>query len=133
MGIGVDLVNVPRFAATLAAVGGLKQLYFAPEELTTTDGQPRSPASLAARFAAKEAASKAMGIPSGTRHADCRVLPGQRGEPELHVSGSVASAAGRIGVTRWHVSLSQEGDMAIAMVVAESDSDRLWTDVVEVQ
>jgi holo-[acyl-carrier protein] synthase len=124
VGIGVDMVNVPRFTATLRRMSGLQGLYFAPDEMLTGDGEPRSAASLAARFAAKEAVSKALGMPAGTRHTECRVLQGDGGEPELAVSGGVASAAERIGVTRWHVSLSQEGDVAIALVIAERDERR---------
>lgn len=124
VGIGVDMVNVPRFGATLRSMGGLRGLYFTPEELRTSDGEPRSVASLAARFAAKEAVSKALGMPTGARHSECQVLQGDQGEPTVAVSGGVASAASRIGVTRWHVSLSQEGDVAIALVVAEHDEPR---------
>ena len=133
VGIGVDVVNVPRFAATLSSVGGLKRLYFAPEELLAEDGRPRSPGSLAARYAAKEAASKALGVPAGLRHVDCRVSHGQAGEPELITTGSVASAAAEAGVTRWHVSMTLEGDMAMAMVIAERDQDKVRADEAEVQ
>ena len=121
VGIGVDMVNVPRFTATLRSMSGLRGLYFAPDELLTGEGELRSAASLAARFAAKEAVCKALGMPAGTRHTECRVLQGDGGEPELAVSGGVASAAERIGVTRWHVSMSHEGDVATATVVAEAD------------
>lgn len=121
VGIGVDLVNVPRFAATISSVSGLKRLYFSPEELVAEDGRPRSPGALAARFAVKEAASKALGVPQGMRHVDCSVQHGSAGEPELVTSGSVATAAAAAGVTRWHVSLSLEGDVAMAMVIAEGD------------
>ena len=125
VGIGVDMVNVPRFAATLATVSALRGLYFAPEELRDEAGQPRSTGSLAARYAAKEAVAKALGLPSGgMRHKECRVLPGPSGEPLVQTSGSVASAAARAGVTRWHASLSLEGDVAIALVVAEHDEGR---------
>ncbi len=121
VGIGVDLVNVPRFTATLRSMSGLQGLYFGSEELTTGDGQPRSAASLAARFAAKEAVAKALRMPTGTRPTECLVIQGEGGEPELAVSGGVASAAARMGVTRWHIALSQEGDMAIAVVIAERE------------
>lgn len=121
VGIGIDVVNVHRFAATLNSVHGLQRLYFADEELYTDEGRARSAGSLAARFAAKEAASKALGVPPGLRHTDCRIRQGEAGEPELLASGSVASAAARAGVTRWHVSLSLEGDVATAMVIAERD------------
>lgn len=121
VGIGVDLVNVPRFAATLNSVAGLKRLYFCPAELVQADGEPRSAGSLAARYAAKEAVSKALGHPAGLRHIDCEILRSGSGEPELVAKGSVASAAAAAGVSRWHVSLSQEGDVAMAMVIAERD------------
>ena len=121
VGIGVDIVNVPRFAATINAVSGLKKVYFTPEELAAEDGQPRSPGALAAHFAVKEAATKALGVPAGIRHLDCQVRHGPAGEPLLVTSGSVESAATAAGVTRWHVSLSHEGDVAMAMVIAERD------------
>lgn len=121
VGIGVDVVNVARFAATLRSVAGLRHLYFAPQELLTEDGRPRSAGSLAARYAVKEATSKALGLPSGLRHVDCQVVAGGCGEPVLRPVGSLATAAAQVGVTRWHVSLSVEGDVAMAMVVAEAD------------
>lgn len=123
MGIGVDVVNVARFGATLRSIAGLRRLYFDPRELVTEDGQPRSTGSLAARYAVKEATSKALGVPEGLRHSECLVVSGEAGEPILRPTGSVASAAAKAGVTRWHVSLSVEGDVAMAMVVAESGGE----------
>lgn len=121
VGLGVDVVNVPRFTATLASVSALRGMYFAESELLETDGRPRSAASMAMRFAVKEAVAKALGVPPGLRHTDCRVVVGERGEPALEIAGSVAAAADARGVTRWHVSMSHEGDVATATVVAEAD------------
>lgn len=128
MGIGVDMVNVPRFAATLRAASSLRAVYFAPSELTDEAGQPRSAASLASRFAAKEALAKALGSPPGLRWRDCMVLSDPDGRPWVRTSGSVREAAEALGVRRWHVSMSQDGDMAVAYVVAEGEVSLDWSE-----
>ena len=79
--------------------------------------------SLAARFAAKEALAKALGAPRGLSWTDAEVVTGPDGRPELKVSGTVADAAVRQGVRRWHVSLSHDGDLATAVVIAEGGED----------
>jgi holo-[acyl-carrier protein] synthase len=132
VGIGVDVVNVPRFTATMATVAGFKGLFFAAEELLDEDGRPLPSRSLAVSFAAKQAASKALGKPPGLRHTDCQ-LRRKGGEPQLFTAGSVAKAAKAAGVTRWHVSMSLEGDMATAMVIAEREADESVVKGVEVQ
>jgi holo-[acyl-carrier protein] synthase len=119
VGIGIDLVNVPRFAATMSSVSALRPMFFSPQELRQSDGTPRSTGSLAARFAAKEAVAKALGVPPGLLHRDCEVLDDGNGKPRLVTAGSVAAAASQLGVTRWQVSMSLDGDMAMAFVIAE--------------
>jgi len=128
VGIGVDLVNIPRFSATLRSMPQLQDLYFVPAELDREDGRPRSEASLAARFAAKEAVAKALGLPPGMSHRDCVVLTDHDGQPWLEARGSVLEAARSLGVQRWHMSLSQEGTVAMAQVIAEGQA---YTDSVE--
>ncbi|WP_283138664.1 holo-ACP synthase [Rhizohabitans arisaemae] len=113
LGIGVDIVDIGRFAATLERTPSLRKRLFTEGE------QALAIRSLAARFAAKEAVAKALGAPPGLRHIDAEIQVGEHGKPELRVAGTVASAADERGVTRWHVSLSHDGGMAIAMVVAE--------------
>ena len=88
-------------------------------ERFTDSGNPRSPESLAARFAAKEAVAKALGAPAGLRWHDCEVVTDPDGRPWLTVSGTVAAAAAERGIARWHLSLSHDGGIASAMVVAE--------------
>jgi holo-[acyl-carrier protein] synthase len=119
VGIGVDVVLVERFAGALSRTPLLADRLFTEAELVTGSGNPRSPESLAARFAAKEAVAKAIGAPSGLRWHDCEVVSDPDGRPWLTVSGTVAAAAAERGVARWHVSLSHDGGIASAMVVAE--------------
>jgi holo-[acyl-carrier protein] synthase len=114
VGIGVDIVNVDRFVTALARTPGLRERIFVANERDLPD------ASLAARFAAKEAVAKALGAPSELQWHDIEVVRGDAGEPRLVVSGSVEAAASQLGAARWHVSLSHDSGHAIAMVVAES-------------
>src|SRR5262249_62309139 len=72
------------------------------------------PASLAACFAAKEAVAKALGGPPGLRWADVEIVHDQAGRPGLTVRGTVADAARRLGVHRWHVSLTHDGGVSVA-------------------
>jgi holo-[acyl-carrier protein] synthase len=120
VGIGVDVVDVTRFEATLARTPGMLDRLFAPDERLTDAGHPRTPTSLAARFAAKEAVAKALGAPQGMAWHDCQVVGDSDGRPWLRISGSVEAQAREQGIDRWHLSLSHDGDLAVAYVVAES-------------
>jgi holo-[acyl-carrier protein] synthase len=75
-------------------------------------------ASLAARWAAKEAVVKALVDSRGLEWHDCEVLNGPLGEPVLAMTGTVLAASEARGVGAWLLSLSHDGDMAIAFVVA---------------
>jgi holo-[acyl-carrier protein] synthase len=117
--VGIDVVLVERFARALVRTPLLGDRLFTDAERVTRSGNPRSPESLAARFAAKEAVAKALGAPAGLHWHDCEVVTDPDGRPWLTVSGTVASAATELGITRWHLSLSHDGGIASAMVVAE--------------
>lgn len=117
--VGIDVVLVDRFAGALARTPLLADRLFTTAERHTRTGAPRSPESLAARFAAKEAVAKALGAPAGLSWHDCEIVPDPDGRPWLAVSGTVAAAADARGVNRWHLSLSHDGGIASAMVVAE--------------
>ena len=121
VGVGIDVVPIERFAESLARTPALAARLFTAEELVTHSGSPRSAESLAARFAAKEALSKARGGGGGLVWTDANVLVDDVGRPSLVVSGTVAERAARLGVTRWHVSMSHDGGIAAATVIAESD------------
>jgi len=118
--VGIDVVLVERFIAALERTPLLAERLFTEAERITASGNPRSPDSLAARFAAKEAVAKALGAPTGLSWHDCEIVSDPDGRPWLTVSGTVAAAAAERGVTRWHLSLSHDGGIASAMVVAEA-------------
>ena len=113
VGIGVDVTQISRLEAALQRTQALAGRLFADGEL----GAPV--ASLAGYFAAKEAVAKALGGPAGLRWTDARVCHDSRGKPLLDVCGTVAAAAARLGVTSWHLSISHDAGVCIAMVVAE--------------
>jgi holo-[acyl-carrier protein] synthase len=118
--VGIDVVLVDRFAQALDRTPLLADRLFTESERQNLAGNPRSAESLAARFAAKEAVAKALGVPAGLRWHDCEIVADPDGRPWLTVSGTVAAAATERGVNRWHLSLSHDGGIASAMVVAES-------------
>ena len=93
--VGIDVVLVDRFARALARTPLLAERLFTEAERVTGSGNPRSPESLAARFAAKEAVAKALGAPAGLHWHDCEVVADPDGRPWLTVSGTVAAAADR--------------------------------------
>lgn len=115
VGVGIDVVQLARFEQALNRTEGLAARLFTDSER----GLP--PRSLAARFAAKEALAKSLGAPRGLLWTDAEVVTDGRGRPSLVVRGTVAAAAGRLGVTRWHLSLSHDAGIASAVVVAEGD------------
>ncbi|WP_285702569.1 holo-ACP synthase [Microtetraspora sp. NBRC 16547] len=114
VGIGVDVVDVARFAATLERTPSLRERLFteAERELRTE--------SLAVRFAAKEAVAKALGCPPGLSHVEAEIVKNEVGRPSVRVTGAAAEVARALGVKRWHVSLTHDGGVAIAYVLAES-------------
>jgi holo-[acyl-carrier protein] synthase len=118
--VGNDVVLVDRFAAALRRTPMLTERLFTEAERTTRSGNPRSPESLAARFAAKEAVAKALGAPAGMQWHDCEIVVDADGRPWLTVSGTVAAVAAERGVERWHLSLSHDGGIASAVVIAEA-------------
>ncbi|GGX61670.1 holo-ACP synthase [Streptomyces minutiscleroticus] len=119
IGVGIDVAEIERFRASLERTPGLAARLFVEGELTRPDGERRGAASLAARFAAKEAVAKALGAPGGLRWTDAEVYVEESGQPRLRVRGTVAARAAELGVRAWHVSLSHDAGVASAVVVAE--------------
>lgn len=115
LGVGVDVVDIARFDAILRRRPRLRERLFTPAE------RGLAPASLAARFAAKEAVAKALGAPAGLAWQDCEVVSADSGRPSLVLRGTVAAAAEGQGIVHWHVSLSHDAGIASAMVVAEGE------------
>jgi holo-[acyl-carrier protein] synthase len=122
IGIGADVVSVPRFSASLSRTPGLRDRLFTSQEQVNDDGHPRTDTSLAGRFAAKEAVAKALGAPTGMLWHDCEIVSEADGRPRLRLTGTVAAASEAQHIAHWHLSLSHDGDLAVAYVVAESSS-----------
>ena len=113
IGVGIDVVDVDRFAQSLARTPRLAPRLFTEAE------QVLPAASLAARFAAKEALAKALGAPVGLHWRDAEVHRGEDGRPHLSMSGTVAARAEALGVRHTHLSLSHDAGIASAVVIAE--------------
>ncbi|MFN2536534.1 MAG: holo-ACP synthase [Mycobacteriales bacterium] len=114
VGVGVDVVDVARLAASLERTPSLRHRLFTADELQITRIE-----SLAARFAAKEAVAKVLGA-SGLPWTDAEVVNEDNGRPRLVISGAAKEAADTLGITTWHVSLSHDGGIATALVIGEA-------------
>ena len=119
---GVDLVNIARIERALERFGErfLNRVY-TPLEIKFSR---KRPAELAARFAAKEAVSKALGVgmrvlsPLGITWHDVETLNEKSGKPYVILHGRAHALAQAQELTEWSVSLSHDGGIAIAFVVA---------------
>lgn len=114
VGVGIDVCDVERFAASVARRPGLVRRLFTPAEAE------RPVASQAARFAAKEALAKALGAPAGLVWLDAEVMTDGDGRPYFAVTGTVAERARSLGVASIHVSLSHDAGIASAVVICEA-------------
>jgi holo-[acyl-carrier protein] synthase len=114
IGVGIDVVDIERFMESLERTPGMRERLFTAAEAT------RPPASLAARFAAKEAVAKALGAPTGMDWHDAEVVSESSGRPLLEMRGSVQARADQLGVRSVHLSLSHDAGIASAVVVLES-------------
>jgi holo-[acyl-carrier protein] synthase len=122
LSVGVDLVELDRIRRVVERYGGrfLDRIYTPDEVERYRDRVPE----LAARFAAKEAVSKALGVglnhisPQGIGWQEVEVLPDPLGKPEVHLSGRALALAEQQGLSTWAISLSHGRDFAVAFVVA---------------
>ncbi|MGW4722079.1 holo-ACP synthase [Streptomyces sp. S1] len=119
IGVGIDVAEIDRFAASIERTPGLLDRLFVEDELLLPSGERRGIASLAVRFAAKEALAKALGAPAGLHWTDAEVYVEETGQPRLRVRGTVEARAVELGVRHWHVSLSHDAGVASAVVIAE--------------
>jgi holo-[acyl-carrier protein] synthase len=114
VGVGIDVVDIERFGESLTRTPGLRERLFTPIEAA------RPLASLAARFAAKEAIAKALGAPGDLAWHDAEVVSESSGRPLLEIRGTVLARANDLGVGSVHLSLSHDAGIASAVVVLES-------------
>ena len=119
VGIGIDAVDIDRFAAVLARRPAMAERLFSSGERAWAADLANPSPSLAARFAAKEAVMKALGVGVGAfafHEVEVRRL--SSGQPELALSGRAATLAAARGVGQWQVSLTHTHTVASAVVAA---------------
>ena len=114
VGVGIDVADIERFAASLERTPRLRDRLFTPSERSL----PLQ--SLAARVAAKEALAKALGAPRGMDWHDAEVVTEPSGRPRFSLARTVAARAEELGVASVHLSLSHDAGIASAVVVLES-------------
>lgn len=123
LGIGTDLVEVDRFRLALERRPRIAERLFSEAERTYAFRHREPVPPLAARFAAKEAVMKALGVGLGKfAMRDVEVVKRDSGQPELALSGTAAELAAARGVTTWQLTLTHTGSMAMAVAVALGDS-----------
>jgi holo-[acyl-carrier protein] synthase len=123
LGVGIDVVEIGRIARILDGAPGLAERFlvrcFTPAERAFCDARRDRASRYAARFAAKEAAVKALGAPRGIGWQQLEVVRAEGRSPTLALSGLAARAAARRGVARLHLSITHDGGVAAAVVVTE--------------
>ena len=114
---GIDLIEIDRLPAIQPRIRArfMARVYTPQELVEARESYP----SLAGKFAAKEAASKALGTGIGpVRWQDFEILHGPQGEPVLHLHGAAQVIADKLGLKTWSVSISHSRSQAVAVVVA---------------
>jgi holo-[acyl-carrier protein] synthase len=123
IGLGLDIAEIDRIAAAIERHGApiLERLY-TPREVAYCESRKNKFERYAARFAAKEAAMKALGTgwTRGVRWRDIEVANAQGGKPSLHLEGVARQIADRLGVKNISLSITHSGNLALAEVIFES-------------
>ncbi len=114
VGIGVDIVDIPRFERTIERTPRLLERLFSDAE------QQLKPHSQAARYAAKEALIKALGGSDGVHWTEIEIGSEASGRPVFSLCGSTAAVVAERGITALHLSLSHDAGLATAYVIAEA-------------
>ena len=121
-GIGVDIVDIRRMGRVIDKWGTrfLKRV-FTKQEINFCLQGSKSDSSLALRFAAKEAFSKAIGLGmrKGVGWQDIEIVHNKMGRPDFNLTGRASSFCHEEGIMSWYVSLSDDGDYGIAVVALE--------------
>jgi holo-[acyl-carrier protein] synthase len=122
IGIGIDLVEIESFTELYAPPESDLTRIFTVEELADCGDSDSRFMHLAGRFAAKEAALKALGcgLQNGLSLTDIRVVRQPSGAPSIELAGATLIEALRLGVDTWRVSITYGGITAAAVVIALS-------------
>jgi holo-[acyl-carrier protein] synthase len=123
VGTGIDIAEVPRIRQSIERFGQrFLQRIYTPGEMRYCDSKANRYERYAARFAAKEAAMKALGTGwnHGVRWCDCEVVRMPGGRPTIAFHGKAAEFATRLGAKNVALSISHTTEQAIAQVILES-------------
>ena len=118
LGVGVDIVDLERFTRTLGRTPKLVDRLFTPEE------RGHAVASLAGRFAAKEALIKAFGGSGDMTWHDMEIVTNELGAPSFVLTGPAQVMAKARGISSVHLSISHDANAAVAFVVAEGSETK---------
>lgn len=119
LGIGIDAVDIDRFRRVLERTPSIRERIFTASEVGSVSSKSDQAPSLAARFAAREAAMKVLGVGIGAIDLhDVSIARRDSGEPVLLVTGRARDLAAVRGIANWHVSLSHTAQVAVAVVAA---------------
>jgi holo-[acyl-carrier protein] synthase len=119
LGVGIDSVDIARFAEVLRRRPAVARRLFTAREQAYAAGLVNPTPSLAARFAAKEAVMKALGVGLGAFNwTDVEIVRDDGGRPSLTVTGRAEVLAGEQGVSGWHLSITHTDEVASAVVAA---------------
>ena len=124
LGLGNDLCDIRRIEKSLERFGDrFIQRIFTEVEQKRSEGRATRAASYAKRFAAKEAFSKALGVglrQGGIRWREVEVVVNRLGKPGLAVSGRAAELCREAGIVNMQLSLADEDNHAMAVVILET-------------
>ena len=122
VGMGIDLTEVPRIAGMVERWGErFTRRIFTDGERAYASSRSNAASHLAARFAAKEATLKALGVPPGLSWHEIEVVGGGNEPPLLVLRGEALAAANKLGTVRMHLTLTHTAEVAAAVVVAEAE------------
>lgn len=123
VGLGVDITEVDRMEAAMERRGrAFLERLFTPSEIRYCEKHRNRAERFAGRFAAKEAAMKALGTgwARGVRWLDIEVVREPSGKPTLKLSGKTRAIADGLGVKNIAVTITHDGNTALAQVIFES-------------
>ncbi len=118
-GVGIDLLEVDRLERALDRHPGLAPRVFTDAELDYARARSRPARHLAARFAAKEAVFKALGLRGALGLREIEVVAGQ--PPSIRLHGRAAETAAKLGISEVSISLTHSGEMAAAVAMAQTN------------
>ncbi|MFT3826164.1 MAG: holo-ACP synthase [Chitinophagaceae bacterium] len=120
-GVGIDIIEVERVAASIGKESGFRELVFSPYEIAYCEAKANKYEHYAARFAAKEALFKALGTgwPRNTAFHEVEINNDEIGKPYIVLLGETAHTLSHLNLQKVHVSLSHIKTTATAIIIIE--------------